>query len=235
MYLHNDKAKFSDLINEVKAAFNVNESIIEKDYFVTLFLKGLIAREPNIIFKGGTALSKCYHIIERFSEDIDINIKDETSQNRRKDLKDYVIIAAEELGMKLTNPEKIVRWQNYNKYKIAYPTLFPSDTLNQQLLLEAVFRISSFPTEIMPVNSLIYDYLKLKAREDIASEYGLMPFDISVQSLERTFVDKVYALCDYYLEDNIERRSRHLYDLYKILPNITLSRVQFPSVAPKKL
>ncbi|MFT8391080.1 MAG: nucleotidyl transferase AbiEii/AbiGii toxin family protein [Sporolactobacillus sp.] len=28
---------------------------------------------PRIVFKGGTSLSKCYHLIHRFSEDIDLN------------------------------------------------------------------------------------------------------------------------------------------------------------------
>lgn len=34
--------------------------------------------------------------------------------------------------------------------------------------------------------------------------------------MEITFIDKVYALCDYYLEEKIEKHSRHLYDLYKM-------------------
>lgn len=32
---------------------------------------------PDIVFKGGTSLSKCYHIIKRFSEDIDLNVLSE--------------------------------------------------------------------------------------------------------------------------------------------------------------
>ena len=43
---------------------------------------------------------------------------------------------------------------------------------------------------------------------------------MKVQSLERTFIDKVYALCDYYLEKKSKRYSRHLYDLYKLRPLI---------------
>ena len=34
-------------------------------------LKKIAAVMPDIVFKGGTSLSKCYHIIKRFSEDID--------------------------------------------------------------------------------------------------------------------------------------------------------------------
>ena len=51
-------------------------AIIEKDYYVTLVLKEIATRNPDIVFKGGTSLSKCYKIIDRFSEDIDLNIKE---------------------------------------------------------------------------------------------------------------------------------------------------------------
>lgn len=39
-----------------------------------------------------------------------------------------------------------------------------------------------------------------------------------LQDINRTLVDKVFALCDYYLLNKIERHSRHLYDIYKLLP-----------------
>ncbi len=43
-------------------------------------------------------------------------------------------------------------------------------------------------------------------------------FDIQVQSLERTFVDKVFAICDYYIKKRTTRLSRHIFDLYKMYP-----------------
>lgn len=46
---------------------------MEKDYYLTLFLKSLVARQRGIVFKGGTSLSKCHKVIDRFSEDIDLN------------------------------------------------------------------------------------------------------------------------------------------------------------------
>lgn len=49
---------------------------IEKDMWVTCILQVLfnIELDANIIFKGGTSLSKFGNLIERFSEDIDIAI-----------------------------------------------------------------------------------------------------------------------------------------------------------------
>lgn len=41
--------------------------------------------------------------------------------------------------------------------------------------------------------------------------------NMQVQSLERTFIDKVFAICDYRLQDMQDRDSRHLYDIAKLL------------------
>lgn len=43
---------------------------------------------------------------------------------------------------------------------------------------------------------------------------------MSVQSLVRTFIDKIFAICDYFLENLSERYSRHLYDVCKIYDHI---------------
>src|SRR5271168_2174186 len=51
----------------------LREAIIEKDYFVTEALRLIEqAYGPQVIFKGGTSLSKGWGLIQRFSEDIDI-------------------------------------------------------------------------------------------------------------------------------------------------------------------
>lgn len=80
--LHNDKDNFEQVILKVSSETGIEPAIIEKDYYVTLFLERLVELQPNIIFKGGTSLSKCYKIINRFSEDIDLNI--ETMNNSNK-------------------------------------------------------------------------------------------------------------------------------------------------------
>ena len=57
---------------------------------------------------------------------------------------------------------------------------------------------------------------------DFIKEYELEPFTMKLQSIERTFIDKVFALCDYYIKDDVNKHSRHIYDLYMLLPKITL-------------
>ena len=91
MFLHNDKEIFNDLITLTANDTGLIKAIVEKDYYVTLFLREIVKRQPNIIFKGGTSLSKCYHLINRFSEDIDLNIETEsrpTEGQRRKLIND---------------------------------------------------------------------------------------------------------------------------------------------------
>ena len=73
MYLHkDDKELLRDIIVTVSERTGIDESIVEKDYYVTMILKELVQRNPNVVFKGGTSLSKAYHVIDHFSEDIDI-------------------------------------------------------------------------------------------------------------------------------------------------------------------
>jgi len=43
---------------------------------------------------------------------------------------------------------------------------------------------------------------------------------VHVQSIERTFIDKIFAVADYYLGNQAKNHSRHIYDLYKIYPKI---------------
>lgn len=66
MRLDENKELFFDLIETTSIYFGIDSSQVEKDYFVTLFLKEIARTVPNIIFKGGTSLSKCYKIIYRF-------------------------------------------------------------------------------------------------------------------------------------------------------------------------
>lgn len=57
-----------------KRGFNV--VIVEKDFWVCWVLKRLFtlpAPPAGLVFKGGTSLSKVFHVIERFSEDVDLS------------------------------------------------------------------------------------------------------------------------------------------------------------------
>ena len=55
------------------------------------------------------------------------------------------------------------------------------------------------------------------------SGYKLDPFEMKVQGLDRTLADKVFAVCDYYLQNKVEKHSRHIYDIYKLLSIVPLT------------
>lgn len=66
-----------DLFNEAAARMGLNPVIVEKDFWVCWLLKQLFTIKEFdgwLVFKGGTSLSKCFNLIQRFSEDIDIAV-----------------------------------------------------------------------------------------------------------------------------------------------------------------
>lgn len=202
---------------------NINAAIIEKDYFVTYILKELVNRIPSIIFKGGTSLSKCYKSIERFSEDIDLNFdngSNKMTQSERKKFTETVIDVIENSGLVLNNREEIRSRREFNKYLINYDSEYAIESLKPHLIVETAISIQSFPTEDLDADCYIYQFLKKRGDEDLIKQYQLEPFKVKVQTLERTFVDKVFAICDYYMNGNIKEHSRHLYDLYRLYPKV---------------
>lgn len=222
--LHNDKETFEQIILKVSSETGIEASIIEKDYYVTLFLKKIVELQPNIIFKGGTSLSKCYKVINRFSEDIDLNIDtvSKPTEGQRKKLKENIVSIIDEFGFTLDNADNVRSRRNYNRYIIDYPTVFSSNFLKEHLIIETAVYIKAYPCERMQATSIIYDYLKQNGYDDLITKYGLEPFELNVQTASRTLIDKLYALGDYYLSDAVQEHSRHIYDLYKLSDIVTL-------------
>ena len=220
--LHNNKELFSDVIIATSNALNISPAIIEKDYYVTILLKRITEKCPDIIFKGGTSLSKCFKIINRFSEDIDIGLNvDKATEGMRKNLKTSIKEAIDELDFQLDNPENIFTRTYYNKYQIKYPISETTSFIKPYLYVETAIFMKPFPFEIIEADTYIYRFLKEQKQEQLIEQYKLNPFSIKVQTLDRTFIDKVFALGDYYLTGKTKGYSRHLYDLYKIMPKIT--------------
>ena len=224
MYLHEDRSLFTEVITETNGQTGISESIIEKDYYVTMILKMLATALPEIVFKGGTSLSKCFHLIDRFSEDIDITFSEHIGESRRKKLK-YNILKpiSDELGMPIENWNSIESDKDYNYYLFGYKSIsqYQTEGIRSEVKLETALVSYSFPTEEKEVGSIIYDAIKDSA-PDIIEEYGLSPFTMKVQSVNRTFIDKIFALCDYYMGKKTKRYSRHMYDIYKLYPSIKL-------------
>ncbi len=67
--------KRRDLFRATSQKLNIHEAVIEKNFWVCWILDYLFRESPwksQLIFKGGTSLSKVYGLIVRFSEDIDL-------------------------------------------------------------------------------------------------------------------------------------------------------------------
>ena len=218
-FLHNDKTVFLQAVNLVTAKNGIRAEIVEKDYYVTVILRLLSERLPFIVFKGGTSLSKCHGAIKRFSEDIDVTIDTTISQGQKKKVKDAVVEVAEILGLSIPNIGETRSRRDYNRYEIAYePVQSVEDyAVQPRVILETSYTAVSFPTVLLPVRSYIGDMMKTEA-PDYIEQYGLKPFTMKVQGLDRTLADKVFAICDYYLQGKTAGHSRHLYDIYKLLP-----------------
>ena len=219
VYLHEDMEQFKEAVDIAAYQYGIMAQAIEKDYYVTMILRLLSQEMPFIVFKGGTSLSKCHNVIKRFSEDIDISIDTSISQGQKKKLKQAIVSIADELGMKITNLEDTRSRRDYNRYVIAYNSVLPllNETLQPAVLMETSFTSVSFPTIQLPVNNYIGRMMESEAPEAI-TDFHLNPFVMKVQGLDRTLADKVFALCDYYLQEKVQKHSRHLYDIYKLLP-----------------
>ena len=224
MFLHNDKDLFEKVILDTSEKYNIVPVIIEKDYYVTLFLKEIVKRQPNIIFKGGTSLSKCYHLINRFSEDIDLNIESDgkPTEGQRKALVNNVKNVIEDYGFELKNPDAIRSRRDFNRFEVDVHSLFSSDYIKHDLIVETAVFLRSYPSVKKSVSSYVYEYLKSIDRADIIEMFELNPFELQVQAVERTFVDKLFAICDYYIDGKTNEHSRHLYDLYKMSSVVTI-------------
>lgn len=232
MNLHHDHEAFSELIAAASNELRIPPGIIEKDYYVTFALKELASRVKGMVFKGGTSLTKCYQILDRFSEDIDISYaaaEGVPGESRKRQLKKAVVSSVEAIGLSVTNLEETRSRRSYNCYKAGYSSIYsPLLELKPELIIETYIALLSFPTIKRMTDNYIYRFLKMTEREDLAEKFDLMPFEITTQAIERTLIDKMFAICDYYLSDKIDQHSRHLYDIYKILeyntPDASLSK-----------
>ena len=218
-YLHKNVEEFTNAVNLASERFSILPAVVEKDYYVTMILRCLSERLEYVVFKGGTSLSKCHKVIKRFSEDIDITIDTKITQGQMKNLKQTIKWIAEELGLSIPNIDKTRSRRSYNQYQMEYSSVVSEAdaAVPSQILMDTSFAEISFPTVILPVHSYLGDMMEAEAPEELEN-FRLEPFEMKIQGVDRTLVDKVFAICDYYLEDEVKKHSRHIYDIYKLLP-----------------
>ena len=229
MNLHLDKDNFEGAIVATAEHFKIPEIFIEKDYWVTYALYQLFHSEVKdlIVFKGGTSLSKCYKVIERFSEDIDLVIvkKDtDTGNDLKRKLKAVSDVIDHSILEVVPNDPTTKKLGSLRKIVYAYPKVGMQGNFGQvreHITLE-VSHLGNFnPHNTKSICSFIASYIKTTANLELISQFGLEDFEVKALSVERTFCEKIISLVRFsYTEnplDDLSKKVRHTYDLYHLM------------------
>ncbi len=231
-----------NIFNQTSERTGLPSSAIEKDWWVTLSLNVIFSlRYANqIVFKGGTSLSKAWNLIERFSEDIDLVIdrkhlgfKEELSKTQVKKLRKasyafignnfYTDFNNELIRLGVQNCELVVQETKNTDtdpliVELQYKSLTEkSEYLKPRVLIEVGARSLMEPIDNKSIISIV------------SNEFRELPFAekeiiIPVVSPKRTFLEKIFLLHEEFQKETkfirVERMSRHLYDLEKLMDTI---------------
>jgi len=229
MILHQNNKLFRQAIEATAQQMQLRDIYIEKDYWVTYALHTIFNHEigKETVFKGGTALSKCYKLIERFSEDIDLVVI-RTSEETDNQLKTKIrtISKVVENVMPEVKVQGITQKRGMNrKTGHVYEKVFKGDygQIRDVVIVEATWLGYFEPYTTHPINSYIYDMMLATGQEDMAKEYDLLPFDVQVLDSRRTICEKIMSLVRFSYTENpitdLKLKVRHTYDLHQLLKN----------------
>ena len=80
--LHKNKDEFLKILGRTSAQTGFPLRLLEKDYYITVVLSGINELNDDLVFKGGTCLSKIYYSYYRLSEDLDFTLKTSDKSTR---------------------------------------------------------------------------------------------------------------------------------------------------------
>ena len=233
-----DRADREELFLVTAREKKLPEAVIEKDFWVCWTLDYLFHDSPwkdHLAFKGGTSLSKCFDLIHRFSEDIDLILdwrlvgcgKDEPWAERSKNQQDKfnkVVNARTEIFLaKDFSPglEADFRTLLRDDFQIstdpadpqticfAYPRLFSEGAILPIIRLEIGALAAWTPTQEATITSFAAEQYPQVFLQPCTSLRTVLP--------ERTFWEKVTILHKEAFRTNgmiPPRYSRHYYDLW---------------------
>lgn len=235
------KEDLEKVIRNASQKLNINEAVIEKDYWVCFILNYIFYQckwKDAFTFKGGTSLSKCFGLIKRFSEDIDLILdwriigykKDEPweqrsnskqdkfnkeSNQRTEDfLSNEFILQMKEDFKNLLDEDFEVKIDENDLQTILfeYPKTFKSSYLVQAIRLEIGTLAAWTPSKIIEIKPEIQKLYPMLFEGEFIEVRTVLP--------ERTFWEKATIL---HHEANRpknlsipKRYARHYYDLYCI-------------------
>lgn len=231
----------TNAIETIAKKLNITPPSVEKDVWVTAVLRALFALPYTeyLSFKGGTSLSKCYNLIERFSEDIDIAIqrdflgfdgslsKTQISDKLRRAACSFVRDKLQfDIAKQLENHE--IRLDLFSvRVNITPVTTTDPEIIevhykshyNELSYLEPIVKIEvSGRSMIEPLQKVAMQSLVDKEFPD--ASFADTSFEVNSVVPERTFLEKIFLLHEEFAKPQkfmrTERMSRHLYDLAKL-------------------
>ena len=227
MRLHENQQLFDQAIRATAQHKQLREVYIEKDYWVTFALHSIFNSDigAEAVFKGGTALSKCFGLIERFSEDIDLVVlRKEGESGNRLTNKIKAISKVVSAVMPEVKVEGITQKMGMNrKTGHSYPKVFKGDLgqVRDVVIVEATWLGNFEPYTETSISTFIYEMMVANGQHELAKEYRLLPFGIKVLDPQRTICEKIMSLVRFsYSEDPVEdlrNKVRHTYDLTQLL------------------
>ena len=226
MQLHHSIADFRDTVEATAQYLGMRPIIVEKDYWVTYVLNHLTTSEYGsmVVFKGGTSLSKAYHCIERFSEDIDLAILPQpgAAGHSIKKLLKTISQAITEGLMYLPGHPSETKFGQIRRTAYAYPSVLSETNfgvLKDHVLVELNAFTHPVPFEIKGIETFIARFLRETGSGQWIAETKLQSFPIQVLTRERTFFEKLLSVnrISYEGIDALAPKVRHFYDMYQLL------------------
>ncbi len=160
----------------------------------------------EVIFKGGTALSKCFRLIERFSEDIDLVLmktEDQKPNQFKKKLKRITSIVS------TANPEIDTEGITHKigtirKMAHHFDKVFTKGYghVRDIIVVEATWLGQHEPYLKKMVSSYIYDMMVNAGQIEMAKTYNLLPFEVLVLDVKRTLCEKIMSLARFSHTEN---------------------------------
>lgn len=227
MKLHENKTLFRQAVQFTADQMKIPAIYVEKDYWVTYVLFTIFNNEvgKDTVFKGGTALSKCYQMIERFSEDIDLVVlrkEGETDSKLKSKLK--IVSTVVDTVLPEVTIEGITHKMGMNrKTAHSYKKEFKGDyrQVRDVIILESTWLGYYEPYTTRNIISFVGQMMLDNHQISIAEENGLLPFGLLVLEPIRTICEKIMSLVRFsYGEnpiDDLKKKIRHTYDLYQLL------------------
>jgi predicted nucleotidyltransferase component of viral defense system len=224
MNLHHDLKLFSNTLRAASQHLDINLEFVEKDYWITLVLNRLANSKyvDDSVFKGGTSLSKGYSLIDRFSEDVDIAIIN-NSEKTGNEMKTIIRTIEKEITFDLKELKidgVTSKGSRFRKSVFEYVTTEKGNA-NNKLIVETNSFANPFPFQKLTIQSMVFDFLMQTNNESYIEQYNLQSFQLNVLSKEQTLLEKMVSLIRFSFEINltesISEKIRHFYDLYYLM------------------